>query len=228
METKTCIGCKETRPETDFRWRIKALGVRIPRCSECDRKYRARYYKANVEKARQITNRAIANRRKKVASGEIVELKTKKCIECEKTYPVKFFRWADSSRLLRLSRCRYCDKNLQSEKYYRNKSQYLESNYRSYQKLRVILDECKNNPCIDCGNSYPPYVMDFDHRDPKTKVAKVSALTYWGSEKKLLDEVAKCDLVCSNCHRIRTHNKRKGDQQCSKNTWDQQKELFSH
>jgi len=50
--------------------------------------------------------------------------------------------------------------------------------------------------------------MDFDHLDPKTKVVKVSALIFEGSRQLLLDEIAKCELVCANCHRERTHQRK--------------------
>jgi hypothetical protein len=59
-------------------------------------------------------------------------------------------------------------------------------------------------PCIDCGQSYPAYMMDFDHRDPRTKKFEITRVAGRISMVKLLDEIAKCDIVCSNCHRERT------------------------
>lgn len=47
--------------------------------------------------------------------------------------------------------------------------------------------------------------MDFDHRDPATKTKAVSQLiSECRSMDIILEEIAKCDLVCANCHRIRT------------------------
>jgi len=46
--------------------------------------------------------------------------------------------------------------------------------------------------------------MDFDHRDRSKKKAHVSKLRHW-SDATLLREMEKCDVVCANCHRIRTH-----------------------
>jgi len=60
---------------------------------------------------------------------------------------------------------------------------------------------------MDCGKIYPPYVMDFDHRDPSEKVLNLSKVYAFGKEK-LLAEVKKCDIVCSNCHRIRTFSRK--------------------
>ncbi len=80
-----------------------------------------------------------------------------------------------------------------------------ERNARDYARGRALIDELKSVPCADCGVEYPPYVMDFDHRDPNTKLFRVSSRTHHSTEK-LCAEIAKCDVVCSNCHRIRTHN----------------------
>ena len=71
---------------------------------------------------------------------------------------------------------------------------------------RILLDKAKDKPCIDCGIKYDPWVMDFDHlRDKEFTISSFYA-NY--SETKLLSEIAKCDVVCSNCHRIRTHNRK--------------------
>ncbi len=65
-------------------------------------------------------------------------------------------------------------------------------------------------PCADCGLSYPHFVMDFDHARGKKSFA-LSTVHYglWSNER-ILAEIAKCDLVCANCHRIRTHNRLTG------------------
>lgn len=66
-----------------------------------------------------------------------------------------------------------------------------------------------SSPCTDCQIKYPPYVMQFDHLDAKAKVDSVANLVGAGvSLQKIKDEIAKCELVCSNCHWIRTHNRR--------------------
>lgn len=61
----------------------------------------------------------------------------------------------------------------------------------------------KSQPCADCGNSYPPVCMDFDHRDPSAK-RFIIATSGTRNREAVLAEIAKCDLVCANCHRIRT------------------------
>ena len=90
--------------------------------------------------------------------------------------------------------------------YERNKEIYFEKNSRKKRRLRDLIAEAKSVPCMDCGVEYPSFVMDFDHRDPSEKRDDVARLVHQGSLSKLLEEIAKCDVVCSNCHRIRTHS----------------------
>lgn len=64
----------------------------------------------------------------------------------------------------------------------------------------------ENVPCLDCGYSFPVESMDFDHvpeRGPKAfGLGGFSVLNHSLDEIKA--EVAKCDVVCANCHRVRT------------------------
>lgn len=58
--------------------------------------------------------------------------------------------------------------------------------------------------CADCNQKYPFYVMDFDHVYGK-KVSNIGQMLDYFSVEDILKEVAKCDIVCSNCHRKRTY-----------------------
>ena len=62
--------------------------------------------------------------------------------------------------------------------------------------------------CMDCSGKFPPYVMDYDHRDPTTKICNPCEIFTkgWGL-KKVQEELDKCDLICANCHRERTFGK---------------------
>jgi hypothetical protein len=64
--------------------------------------------------------------------------------------------------------------------------------------------ELKARPCADCGGTFPTVCMDFDHRPGEVKKFSLSQVATH-SLKDALAEIAKCDLVCANCHRIRTH-----------------------
>jgi hypothetical protein len=76
---------------------------------------------------------------------------------------------------------------------------------RSERRDMVIQHKMDNPTCTDCGIDYPYYVLDFDHLPQFEKAFPLSAA---GHKDKSLDqiraEIAKCEIVCSNCHRHRT------------------------
>lgn len=69
-------------------------------------------------------------------------------------------------------------------------------------KNRQLRDETKNRPCADCGVKYPIHVMYFDH----VRGEKMFDIGQGNSRapSKVEAEIAKCDGVCANCHRMRT------------------------
>ena len=57
--------------------------------------------------------------------------------------------------------------------------------------------------CMDCDGRFPPECMDFDHvRGDKAFTISNSVITR--SLEEIKAEIEKCDLVCANCHRVRT------------------------
>jgi hypothetical protein len=77
---------------------------------------------------------------------------------------------------------------------------------RRRREVREFLAASKTGPCKDCKNNYPPVAMDFDHLF--NKICGVSKIIKSNiSITKLKSEISKCDLICANCHRIRTHSR---------------------
>lgn len=79
-----------------------------------------------------------------------------------------------------------------------------EHNKKQTALLRDAIRSAKQKPCQDCKKEFPYFVMDFDHvRGTKNgniadyPTRKVSIIT-------LMTEIDKCEIVCSNCHRLRT------------------------
>lgn len=113
----------------------------------------------------------------------------------------------------RIENIRYRNKHklklLDNERIYRLKNNFL-INYKrrmKYAEDRLFIEKCKNKPCADCRGWFEPVCMDFDHRDPKTKKYHVTNMPGGYSLITIAKEIAKCDLVCSNCHRIRTERR---------------------
>jgi DNA-binding CsgD family transcriptional regulator len=67
----------------------------------------------------------------------------------------------------------------------------------------------ESHPCHDCGNFYPYYVMQFDHLPQYEKLFTIAQWhNYTQDVKVVIAEMQKCDLVCGNCHTVRSHLRR--------------------
>jgi len=68
---------------------------------------------------------------------------------------------------------------------------------------KAILVALLGGVCQDCGRVFPNCCFHFDHRNPFEKSFEIGKKNS-ATNKKTLKEIKKCDLVCSNCHAIRT------------------------
>lgn len=59
-------------------------------------------------------------------------------------------------------------------------------------------------PCADCGRIFPHQVMQWDHLPGHEKLGEISASSWGRTREDVLSEIAKCELVCANCHAMRT------------------------
>ena len=71
-------------------------------------------------------------------------------------------------------------------------------NYRDAVKMAI--------GCELCGYAENPAALQFDHIDPAKKLFNVGR-SKEHSYQKLKDEIAKCRVLCANCHMIHTHGK---------------------
>lgn len=91
--------------------------------------------------------------------------------------------------------------------YLKNKSQRIADVKTRKDDVRAKVNVLKEtSPCTDCEVFYPHYVMHFDHLKDKTREIS-KAITYGWSFSRILIEIEKCELVCANCHAIRTWNR---------------------
>src|SRR6478736_3300936 len=127
------------------------------------------------------------------------------CSDCKQKKALsEFYKYRRAGRETYYARCKPCQlirlKNTVPEDVKRKRRQ--EHRARTIEKVNAL----KSGPCVDCKVAYPPYVMDFDHvrGDKVVNIAKMVARSSW---QEIVDEIAKCELVCSNCHRERTHKR---------------------
>lgn len=107
--------------------------------------------------------------------------------------------------------CKDCAKTYQQQWYAANKSEHKQDVYRlrriRLEEIRTYIRQLKEStPCTDCGRNYPWYVMDFDHIRDKTDT--VSQIARHQTLTRVIEEIAKCEIRCANCHRIKTFNAR--------------------
>ena len=131
----------------------------------------------------------------------------KRCSKCGLVKPLDEFNFRHRSSGVRHGYCRACGKEFTRSHYRRQKRSYLKRNLRAYAERRHMVVEAKKRPCADCGIQYPYYVMDFDHRDEGLKEFALNSV-HRVTKRAILREIAKCDVVCANCHRERTHRRR--------------------
>ena len=105
--------------------------------------------------------------------------------------------------------CKECRRNLDRDRYQRSdkRRRYLaESNSKQRDKnQRFVTRYLRNKQCIECGfdNSI---ALDFDHVNPDQKTLAVSEMANTSySIQRIKQEIRKCRILCSNCHRIHTY-----------------------
>lgn len=166
-------------------------------------------------------------------------METKKCSKCENYLPLDRFNAYKRSADNLSSYCRECNASYQKE--WRARAIRVDAikhgTVNGYQNYRCRCDDCsaayaeqsKNRyeirqdmistiklerGCADCGYNEYACALDFDHREEEIKLFNVSE-SIDKSLDGLLAEIAKCDVVCAICHRIRTairagHNLNRG------------------
>jgi len=122
-------------------------------------------------------------------------MNTKKCPICDEVKLLSDFYSRSARKNNPYDRCKKCFNDYVSQRWITK-------------KIDSII--YKGSKCVDCEISYPdePYVIfDFHHRDPTQKDVDWSKLKL-RTEDKIKKELDKCELLCSNCHRKRHHNKK--------------------
>lgn len=127
----------------------------------------------------------------------------KQCIKCFLEKDDEEFSWKVRD-IKRHTMCKECHCSYSKLHYLRNKDYYLKKSRRSNLKAilisqKTIYNYLISHPCVDCSNT-DILVLEFDHRNGKSyNVSRMMQL----SVDKILEEVAKCEVRCANCHRRR-------------------------
>ncbi len=124
------------------------------------------------------------------------------CVACDLWKPIDAFH---DSQTGQFSYCRDC-RNAYDRRYYYEKGRGPRLARRRAAvdaALRWMAGIKQGVPCTDCGGMFPVYVMHWDHLPGFEKHDAISTLL-GGSRDVVLEELKKCELVCANCHVMRT------------------------
>lgn len=131
------------------------------------------------------------------------------CYKCKKNVSFSGFSWKNKKNNIKSGKCKDCT-NAYTREHYKNNKEYYKKKSKKHSKRYINIGRNLvygfklSNPCFACGESNP-IVLEFDHIDPKTKRHDVSYMATHGfSAKSIEEEIAKCIILCANCHREKT------------------------
>lgn len=132
---------------------------------------------------------------KTIERENFLEIGIKECKKCDNLKELREFRSAKTKSGV-VSYCIPCENQYKVEWHLK----------RRVEIKNWIYNHLKSNPCVDCGES-DVLALDFDHvRGARKRYNIAHAFMLTGmTVKKLETEIAKCDVRCGKCHRIRTH-----------------------
>ena len=126
----------------------------------------------------------------------------KRCNKCGTVKPVSEFNKAKSKKDGYQSYCRKCNSDNLKEHYTSNKEHYSKKKKNRRRKIKEFISKVKKNgKCTYCPENHEA-CLDFHHNDPKLKEHQVvKMVNNRFGKKRIAEEVAKCTILCSNCHR---------------------------
>lgn len=132
------------------------------------------------------------------------------CSRC-KTEKLEFqFHKNKNSKSGLTSDCKDCHNEAHRNNYKHNAKRreyvYKYNKTRYEERKQIVKGYLSKHPCVDCGNT-DIRVLEFDHIRGEKKFNIGRTLTV-GTMKILEEEIAKCEVRCANCHKIRHYNEK--------------------
>ena len=137
-----------------------------------------------------------------------MEAVTKRCGRCRVDKPVELFHRRRGGYQ---TWCKDCRRSYDAE--YHRSTQRLrveQKRERHAEFVEWYLALKEGKPCADCGVAHHPAAMQWDHLPGAAKLASVADLCRKNNRRRVLEEIAKCELVCANCHAVRTFQRQRG------------------
>ena len=135
------------------------------------------------------------------------------CPKCQQSRSIDDFSFKYKSRGIRHNQCKFCTSTISKAHYKNNKSAYIA---RAKVRTDLVIEENRerlfaylsSHPCVDCDKT-DIRVLEFDHVRGK-KSGNISRMVGEGFSWQMIEaEIAKCEVRCANCHRIKTYERGK-------------------
>ena len=202
-------------------------------CGGCDQYRHRHHYVSHVKSQEQLLVERAERHRKTILRQEARKqeriqkwdnLRAQPCSECNQKFPVYCIeahhrdgteKITEVSQMVRakchwekveqeLAKCDLLCSNCHRLKTYRGGGKLEKISRLARQQVKIVTILKGITPCFYCGQTFQACQMDFDHIEKDSKEGKI--LSFFGKPMSLLlAEIVKCQLVCSNCHRIRHH-----------------------
>jgi hypothetical protein len=132
----------------------------------------------------------------------------KRCGRCGTNKPLaEFHRRHDNLQ----SWCKTCRREYDADYWRRTRVDRIQMRKVYRRELVAWYRGLKDAPCVDCGCSFHHAAMHWDHLPGAPKTREVSYMVLRGFRRRtILAEISKCELVCANCHAVRTFRRASG------------------
>ena len=123
-------------------------------------------------------------------------METKVCKHCKEKLPANNFRTmkgktsAGNDYTYLYYHCRKCSSLLVTKEQKR--------------KGEILRRFKRRKGCVKCGYNEHGTALQFDHLDPSTKRHKTQGVSMGWSWKGIKEEISKCQILCANCHVVKT------------------------
>lgn len=193
METKVCTRCKQEKLLTDFQKCARAKDGLQWECRYCkSARAKVSYQNPEIAEKRRAQHREWQSRNKEHIKKYGQKYKSSEYIHVGRGNYDRMY----SSELIREDFDSQEDFYLALTKYQGRSQRF---------KAAFYINELKSVPCTDCEQLFDTVCMDFDHLPEYEKRYDISYMVKKGmSLKRIAEEVSKCEIVCANCHRLRT------------------------
>ena len=131
------------------------------------------------------------------------------CRYCKEEKEDEEFTFYNKKEGKRNNQCKPCTREISRGYRERNRDKYNAKQREGQRERTDKINAIKlKSGCVDCGYKEHPEALEFDHLPEYEKMFNIGEVKRLSWER-IEAEIAKCEVVCANCHRVRTFNRRK-------------------